>query len=103
MSRNDSVDSLMMTHIEWCEDALIIEEQGHKADQAGEKKFGKHISYHVLVCRTLYAFGGTTENTNTIKRMTTPPFTMETTIEHFNIITINTLITICTMHCSYRS
>ena len=29
MSRSDSVDTLMLTHIDWDEDALIIEEQEH--------------------------------------------------------------------------
>jgi hypothetical protein len=33
----------MLTHIDWDEDALIIEEQGHKADQKGEFKYWKHI------------------------------------------------------------
>jgi hypothetical protein len=43
MSRADSVDSIMLQHIEWSEDALIVEEQGHKGDQTGENKFGKYI------------------------------------------------------------
>jgi hypothetical protein len=43
MSRGDSVETIMLQHIDWSEDAMIIEEQGHKADQAGEHKFGKHI------------------------------------------------------------
>ena len=43
MSRTDSVDSLMLQHIDWDGDALIIEEQGHKGDQTGENKYGKHI------------------------------------------------------------
>ncbi len=43
MSRSDSVDSIMVQHISWAEDALIIEEQGHKGDQKGENKFGKHV------------------------------------------------------------
>jgi len=43
MSRSDSVDSLMLTHFDWDEDSLIIEEQGHKADQKGEFKYWKHI------------------------------------------------------------
>jgi hypothetical protein len=43
MSRSDSVDSIMLQHIEWAEDALVIEEQGHKGDQTGENKFDKHV------------------------------------------------------------
>jgi hypothetical protein len=43
MSRGDSVETIMLQHIDWSEDAMIIEEQGHKADQAGEHKFEKHI------------------------------------------------------------
>jgi archaellum component FlaC len=43
MSRADSVDSIMLQHIEWSEDSLVIEEQGHKGDQTGENKYGKHI------------------------------------------------------------
>ncbi len=43
MSRAESVDSLMLKHIDWDCDALIIEEQGHKGDQTGENKFGKHV------------------------------------------------------------
>ena len=30
MSRSDSVDGLMLQHLEWQEDSLIIEEHGHK-------------------------------------------------------------------------
>lgn len=33
----------MLTHVEKCEDAVIFEKQEYKADQAGEKKLGKHI------------------------------------------------------------
>jgi hypothetical protein len=43
MSRGDSSESLMLQHITWSEDALIVEEQGHKGDQTGEAKFGKHV------------------------------------------------------------
>jgi hypothetical protein len=43
ISRTDSVDCLMLQHFEWEGDAMIIEEQGHKVDQTGENKFGKHI------------------------------------------------------------
>jgi hypothetical protein len=43
MSRGDSVETIMLQHIEWCEDALVIEEQGHNGDQTGEEKYGKHI------------------------------------------------------------
>ncbi len=32
MSRSESVDSLMLQHVDWDGDALIIEEQGHKGD-----------------------------------------------------------------------
>ncbi|ETL27425.1 hypothetical protein L916_19026, partial [Phytophthora nicotianae] len=30
-------------HVEWIHDALVIEEQGHKGDQTGVDKFGKHV------------------------------------------------------------
>ncbi|KAJ0391783.1 hypothetical protein P43SY_002897 [Pythium insidiosum] len=43
MSRSDSVDKIMLQHIDWAEDALIVEEQGHKGDQTGADKFGKHV------------------------------------------------------------
>jgi hypothetical protein len=43
MSRADSVDTIMLQHIDWSEDALTIEEQGHKGDQTGADKFAKHI------------------------------------------------------------
>lgn len=49
MSRTDSVDSLMLQHIQWEEDALVIEEQGHKGDQKGEDKYGKHIFANPLM------------------------------------------------------
>lgn len=47
MSRSESVDTLMLQHIDWDGDALIIEEQGHKGDQTGENKFGKHLYANV--------------------------------------------------------
>lgn len=43
MSRSDSVDTIMLQHVEWVDDALVIEEQGHKDDQTGSDKYGKHI------------------------------------------------------------
>ena len=43
MSRSDSVDNLTLHHIEWAEDCMLIEEQGGKCDQTGEKKFKKHV------------------------------------------------------------
>eukprot|EP00644_Phytophthora_capsici_P008981 jgi/Phyca11/68153/gw1.6.559.1 len=43
MSRADSVDTIMLQHIEWSEDCLVVEEQGHKGDQTGAEKFGKHV------------------------------------------------------------
>ncbi|KUF82947.1 hypothetical protein AM587_10002300 [Phytophthora nicotianae] len=43
MSRSDSVDTIMLQHIEWTDDCLVIEEQGHKGDQTGAEKFGKHV------------------------------------------------------------
>jgi len=43
MSRSDSVDGLMLQHLEWQEDSLIIEEHGHKGDQTGADSYGKHI------------------------------------------------------------
>ncbi|KAE8960226.1 hypothetical protein PF011_g30165, partial [Phytophthora fragariae] len=30
MSRADSIDTIMLQHIEWTDDCLVIEEQGHK-------------------------------------------------------------------------
>lgn len=43
MSRSESIETIMLQHIDWNEDALVIEEQGHKGDQAGADKFGKHV------------------------------------------------------------
>ncbi len=43
ISRSESVETLMYTHIKWEGDCVTIEEQGHKGDQTGEKKFGKHV------------------------------------------------------------
>jgi hypothetical protein len=43
MSRSDSVDTLMLSHIRWEGDSLQIQEQGHKGDQTGEFKFWKHL------------------------------------------------------------
>ncbi|KAF1785902.1 hypothetical protein GQ600_9338 [Phytophthora cactorum] len=43
MSRSESIDSIMLQHMEWTEDCLSIEEQGHKGDQKGVEKFGKHV------------------------------------------------------------
>ena len=43
MSRSDSIDTIMLQHISWEGDALIIEEQGHKGDQTGADKYGKHV------------------------------------------------------------
>jgi hypothetical protein len=43
MSRSESVDALMLQHVDWDGDALTIEEQGHKGDQTGENKYPKHI------------------------------------------------------------
>lgn len=43
MSRSESVDKLMLNHIDWNGDSLTIEEQGQKADQRGENKYTKHI------------------------------------------------------------
>ncbi|ETM33316.1 hypothetical protein L914_19435, partial [Phytophthora nicotianae] len=42
-SRSDSIDTIMLQHVEWIDDALVIEEQGHKGDQTGVDKFGKHV------------------------------------------------------------
>ncbi|ETK87990.1 hypothetical protein L915_07683, partial [Phytophthora nicotianae] len=36
-------DSIMLQYIEWTEDCLSIEDQGHKGDQKGSEKFGKHV------------------------------------------------------------
>lgn len=43
MSRADSVENIMLQHINWLGDALVITEQGGKADQKGENNYGKHI------------------------------------------------------------
>ena len=43
MCRNDSLDSLMLQHIEWRGDALIVEEQGGKGDQKGAERYGKSV------------------------------------------------------------
>ena len=43
MTRNESVDDLLEEHFDWTEDAMLIEEQGHKGDQTGEDKFYKHL------------------------------------------------------------
>jgi hypothetical protein len=43
MSRTETVDAIMLQHIGWSEDSLIIQEQGHKGDQTGEAKYWKHI------------------------------------------------------------
>ncbi|KAH9181526.1 hypothetical protein AeNC1_016498, partial [Aphanomyces euteiches] len=56
MSRSDSIDKIMLQHIEWAEDALIIEEQGYKGDQTGADKFGKHLyanPYEPIKCPIL--------------------------------------------------
>ncbi|KAG6950870.1 hypothetical protein JG687_00013971 [Phytophthora cactorum] len=38
MSRSESIDSIMLQHMEWTEDCLSIEEQGHKGDQKGVRE-----------------------------------------------------------------
>ncbi|KAJ8579002.1 hypothetical protein ON010_g202 [Phytophthora cinnamomi] len=43
MSRTDSVDKIMLQHMEWNEGGLIIEEQGDKGDHTGEERYGKRI------------------------------------------------------------
>ncbi|KAJ1442958.1 hypothetical protein B484DRAFT_462686 [Ochromonadaceae sp. CCMP2298] len=43
MSRTDSVDGIMLQHIGWRDDSLVIQEQGHKGDQTGTEKYWKHI------------------------------------------------------------
>ncbi|OWY99979.1 hypothetical protein PHMEG_00028928 [Phytophthora megakarya] len=43
MSRADSVDTIMLQHMEWVDDCRVVEEQGHKGDQTGAEKFGKHV------------------------------------------------------------
>ena len=43
MSRSESVDTLMLQHVDWDGGALTIEEQGHKGDQNGEFKYAKHV------------------------------------------------------------
>ncbi|POM59320.1 LOW QUALITY PROTEIN: hypothetical protein PHPALM_31966 [Phytophthora palmivora] len=43
MIRADSVDTNMLQHIEWSDDWVIVEEQGHKDDQTGAEEFGKHV------------------------------------------------------------
>ena len=41
MSRSDSVDGLMLQHLEWQEDSLIIEEYGHNGNQTGADSYGE--------------------------------------------------------------
>jgi hypothetical protein len=56
MSRTDSVDCIMLQHIGWQDDSLVIQEQGHKGDQTGADKFWKHIFANPLqpqVCPVL--------------------------------------------------
>ena len=56
MSRSDSVDNLTLHHIEWAEDCMLIEEQGGKCDQTGDKKFKKHVyanPYEPSICPIL--------------------------------------------------
>lgn len=43
MSRADSVNHIMLQHMEWGGDSLIITEHGGKADQKDESNYGKHI------------------------------------------------------------
>lgn len=43
MSRSESVSALLFEHLDWENDALIVEEQGHKGDQMGADRFGKHV------------------------------------------------------------
>ena len=42
MSRPESVDTLMLHHITWENDSLVIQEQGGKGDQAGKGRYDKH-------------------------------------------------------------
>lgn len=72
MSRSDSIDSLMLQHFDWEIDSMIIEEQGHKGDQTGDNKYGKHVYANPLnpvICPILalavYIF--TTTNINRSK------------------------------------
>jgi hypothetical protein len=62
MSRSDSVQSLMLSHIESRKDCIVFQEQGHKGDQTGRKKFWKHVyailytytyTYMLRLCRFL--------------------------------------------------
>jgi hypothetical protein len=43
MSRSDSVDKIMLKHMDWSEYPLVVEEQGQKGDQTGADKYGEHI------------------------------------------------------------
>ncbi len=43
MSRSDSVADVLLSHIDWKGDCLIIQEQGHKADRKGQNRYWKHI------------------------------------------------------------
>jgi hypothetical protein len=43
MSRSDSISTLMEEHFDWEGDAMLVQEQGHKADQSGKEKYWKHI------------------------------------------------------------
>jgi hypothetical protein len=55
MSRSESVDSLMLQHIDWECDALVIEEQGHKGDQIGERNMAStFMPTHSILTNALY-------------------------------------------------
>lgn len=47
MSRSDSVDKILLNHMDWKGDCLVIQEQGHKGDQTGDNKYWKHIYANV--------------------------------------------------------
>lgn len=43
MSRADSVDNIMLQHLDWDGDSFIITEHGGKADKKNENNYGKHV------------------------------------------------------------
>eukprot|EP00601_Ochromonadales_sp_CCMP2298_P017230 CAMPEP_0173240928 /NCGR_PEP_ID=MMETSP1142-20121109/14067_1 /TAXON_ID=483371 /ORGANISM="non described non described, Strain CCMP2298" /LENGTH=331 /DNA_ID=CAMNT_0014172161 /DNA_START=147 /DNA_END=1140 /DNA_ORIENTATION=+ len=53
MSRSESVESIMLGHIEWREDCMVIQEQGHKGDQTGAKKIGSTSTMKPSMCPIL--------------------------------------------------
>jgi len=43
MARSNSVGNIMLQHISWKEDALIVGMAQHKGDKEGQNAFGRHV------------------------------------------------------------